>query len=87
MKKAVGFVVALLLSLTVVSSSAVIASAETIPTTESDSESVVIIDAEGDPTRAYELVWKYIVTGGHLYKRRWNATLGMWYDPDWILVY
>lgn len=53
-----------------------------------DDDTVIITETDEDnPTREYELVWKYASAGGHLYKRRWNMTLGCWYDPDWILVY
>ena len=51
---------------------------------ESTATSVSIKDG-GE--KAYDLVWKYKESGGHLYKRRWNRTLDMWYDPAWILVY
>ncbi len=44
-------------------------------------------DGDSDSSKAYQLVWKYKVENGHLYKRRWNATLGQWYDTNWILVY
>lgn len=49
-------------------------------------EIVVTATQDGDTSRAYQLVWKYKSSGGHMYKRRWNATLGIWYDPDWIFV-
>lgn len=49
-------------------------------------EIVVTATQDGDTSRAYQLVWKYKSSGGHMYKRRWNATLGAWYDPEWILV-
>ena len=42
---------------------------------------------EDDGSKAYTLVWKFKSENGHMYKRRWNATLGTWYDPAWILVY
>lgn len=49
--------------------------------------SIIAIYEDGDGSKAYQLVWKYKESNGHLYRRRWNATLGQWYDPDWILVY
>lgn len=56
--------------------------------TSSDSkDTTVVIYEDGDSTRAYELVWKYKSENGHMWKRRWNMTLGGWYDPAWILVY
>lgn len=67
-------------------SSLVVSSAEEITQTGDDAVESIVTD-EDDNTRAYELVWKFKSSGGHLYKRRWNATLGGWYDPDWILVY
>ena len=48
---------------------------------------VISISEQDDGAKAYDLVWKYKAEGGHLYKRRWNKTLNMWYDPAWILVY
>ena len=68
-------------------SSMIIISAEgTEANTESsDESSITIIDENG--TKAYELVWRYKSNGTHLWRRRWNMTLGGWYDPEWILVY
>ncbi len=42
--------------------------------------------SDDNPTRAYELVWKYRLHNGVYQKRRWNNTLGKWYDPYWINV-
>ena len=53
--------------------------------TESTPTSTLSIADDGE--KAYDLVWKYKEEGGHLWKRRWNKTLDMWYDPAWILVY
>lgn len=67
-------------------SSVAIASAEEVNEPE---EEIVIVEAQGgdpDSPMAYQLVWKYKAEGGHMYKRRWNRTLGIWYDPAWILV-
>lgn len=51
-----------------------------------ESIAIVTISDDDDGSKAYQLVWKYKYGNGHLYKRRWNNTLGQWYDPDWILV-
>lgn len=67
-------------------SSLVIVAAEVTETAENDTNATTITTND-DGTRAYQLVWKYKSSGGHLYKRRWNMTLGIWYDADWILVY
>lgn len=55
---------------------------ETIP--EEGTSTVSFSDDDG--SKAYQLVWKYKYQNGHYYKRRWNKTLGQWYDPSWILV-
>ena len=72
------------LALVIAVSSLIIVSAEEVKTGEDETQVIAIDDGEG--TRAYELVWKYKEQDGHLWKRRWNATLGEWYDPAWILV-
>lgn len=54
-------------------------------TSEAGTSTVTISDDDG--TRAYQLVWKYKRENGHVYRRRWNKTLNIWYDPEWILVY
>lgn len=78
------FIIALAVIMAV--SSLIIVAAEEVVAT-SDSETEVVITDDNDSTRAYELVWKYKIQDDHLWKRRWNATLGAWYDPAWILVY
>ena len=47
---------------------------------------VTSVSIEDDGSKAYDLVWKYKIEGGHVYKRRWNRTLNCWYDPAWIFV-
>ena len=75
----------LTLTLVMVATSLIIVTAE--ETTAADGETVIIVSADGsDAPRAYELVWKYKYDMGHYWKRRWNMTLGGWYDPAWILV-
>lgn len=67
-------------------SSVAIVTAEEV--TEPEDE-VMITEAQGgnpDSPMAYQLVWKFKSEFGHMYKRRWNMTLGIWYDPEWILV-
>ena len=54
---------------------------------EPEGATAVTIYADDDGTKAYDLVWKYKIEDGHLYRRRWNKTLNIWYDPAWILVY
>ena len=82
-KTASVFILALIMA---VSSLVVTAAAE--DNSPSSEETVIIVTIQDDDgsTRAYELVWKYKYEYGHYYKRRWNATLGGWYDPAWILV-
>lgn len=75
-----------MLALIMVCSSLVIVSAETRTSDDEGTTIVTITDASGS-TREYELVWKFKYSDGHYYKRRWNRTLGEWYDPYWILVY
>ena len=78
---------AFLLVLTVaVSAITIIAAAETSASQDESSTVVIFTDVNGS-TREYQLEWRYYETSEHLYKRRWNCTLGEWYDPKWILVW
>ena len=86
MKKAFKAIVVSSLAAMMLFSSVAIASSEEV--TEPETE-IVIVNAQGgdpDSPMAYQLVWKFKEQDGHLWKRRWNATLGQWYDPAWILV-
>ena len=74
----------IVLALVVVSSTFIITYAETIPNTDDDGTVITVTDDGG---RAYQLVWRFKSQDGHMWKRRWNRTLGEWYDPAWILVY
>ena len=65
----------------------VVAVAVETTTTSHEQQTTAITTTDDNGTKAYQLVWKYKKEGSHLYRRRWNATLGQWYDPDWILVY
>ena len=86
MKKIIKSVLLVILAAVMVASTLIVVSA--VETTAADNGEVVITAGDGgQPVREYELVWKFKYQGGHLYKRRWNATLGIWYDPSWILVY
>ena len=87
MRKAFKAIVALSIAAIMLLSSVAIVAAEEV--TEPEDEDVITEAQGGDPDSpmAYQLVWKYKEDYGHLWKRRWNATLGAWYDPDWILVY
>lgn len=85
MKKAFKAIVTLSIAVMMLLSSIVIATAEEV--TEPKEEIVITAAQESDSSKAYQLVWKFKSDGTHLWKRRWNATLGQWYDPDWILVY
>ena len=85
MKKIIKGFIVLCLSLVMAVSSVVAVAAEEAVDTSKD-ESIITVASE-DGSKAYQLVWKYKKSSEHLYKRRWNATLGAWYDPDWILVY
>lgn len=73
-----------MLALIMVCSSLVIVSAQT--TSDEEGTTVVTITDANGGTREYEIGWKYKESNGHLYKRRWNYTLGEWYDPYWIFV-
>lgn len=84
MKKSLRAILIVVLALVVVSSTFIVAYAETTAATGDDGAVITVTDGGG---RAYELVWKYKVQNDHLWKRRWNRTLGEWYDPAWILVY
>lgn len=87
MKKAFKAIITLSIAAMMLLSSVAIVTAEEV--TEPEDEIVITAaeDGDSDSSRAYQLVWKYKVENGHLYKRRWNATLGIWYDANWILVY
>ena len=85
MKKIIRATLIVALALVMVVSSCIIVAAENTENTNNDGSSV--IDNIDGGTREYQLVWKFKSSGGHMYKRRWNATLGIWYDPAWILVY
>lgn len=84
MKKILCSFLIVALTLVVISSTFIIANAETTATTGDDGTVITVIDNGG---RAYELVWKFKSQDGHMWKRRWNMTTGEWYDPAWILVY
>ena len=86
MKKLIKSLLIGVLAVIMAVSSLIVVAAEETTTTSGDGTEIVIID-DGDGTRAYELIWKYKESGGHLYRRRWNMTLGAWYDSSWILVY
>ena len=86
MKNLIKAIMIVVLALVMVVSTWIIVVAEVTDTTENGSNTTYISD-DGDGIRAYQLVWKYKYENSHLYRRRWNATLGIWYDPDWILVY
>ena len=79
-KVMLALVMAAIMSLAMIS----VAAAEEV-TSEVDATEVVA-SYEDDGAKAYTLVWKFKTGNGHLYKRRWNATLNCWYDPAWILV-
>lgn len=86
MKKVFKAIVISSLAAMMLFSSVAFASAEEVTEPE---EEIVIVNAQGgdpDSPMAYQLVWKFKEQDGHLWKRRWNATLGAWYDPAWILV-
>lgn len=86
MKKAFKAIVTLSIAAMMLFTSISFVAAEDI--TEPDDEIVITVAQGGDPDSpiAYQLVWKYKEENGHLYRRRWNMTLGAWYDPNWILV-
>lgn len=85
MKQVIKSTLILILALVMALSSLVVVAAESVSLGANDSSTA--ISADGDSTREFELVWKFQTVGNHLYKRRWNRTLGLWYDPEWILVY
>lgn len=84
MKKTLCAFLIVVLTLVVVLSTFIVAYAETTAPSSDDGTVITVTDDGG---RAYELVWKYKSQDGHMWKRRWNRTLGEWYDPAWILVY
>ncbi len=84
MKKTFRAFLIVVLALVVVSSTFIIACAETTAAAGDDGTVITVTDGGG---RAYELVWRFKSQDGHMWKRRWNMTLGEWYDPAWILVY
>lgn len=84
MKKTLRAFLIVVLALVVVLSTFIVAYAEMIPNPDGDGTVITVTDDGG---RAYQLVWKYKEQDNHLWKRRWNMTLGEWYDPAWILVY
>ncbi len=86
MRKIFKSIIVIVMALVMAISSLVVVAAEVTETAENDTN-VTTITTNDDGTKAYQLVWKYKSSGGHMYKRRWNMTLGAWYDPDWILVY
>ncbi|MBQ9514783.1 MAG: hypothetical protein IJR57_01610 [Ruminococcus sp.] len=86
MKKVLKAIITLSLAAMMLFSSVVIASAEEVYKPDEDTVIITAQGGDGDSPKAYQLVWKYKTDGTHLWKRRWNKTLGQWYDPDWILV-
>jgi hypothetical protein len=82
-KTASVFILALIMA---VSSLVVTAAEENTKSANDGTIIIVTVEDDDGSTRAYELVWKYKKEYGHTYKRRWNRTLGGWYDPYWILV-
>ena len=84
MKQFIKSALIITLALVMMVSSLIVVAAE--GSSSSDDGKSITVSTEGDAPRAYELIWKYKYHDGHLYKRRWNATLNCWYDPEWILV-
>lgn len=84
MKKTLRAFLIVVLALVVVSSTFIVAYAETTTSISGRGTEITVISDSG---RAYQLVWKFKEQDNHLWKRRWNMTLGEWYDPAWILVY
>ena len=66
---------------------AVITAASAEDTSSEESKPAYSTSIDDNGSKAYELVWKYKSENGHMYKRRWNKTMNVWYDPAWILVY
>lgn len=87
MKRYIKGIVTVLLAIVMAISSFIVVSAEVTNEEINNNTNITFTAGDSDGTRAYQLVWRYKSSGGHMYKRRWNATLGAWYDPDWILVY
>ena len=85
MRKIFKSIIVIVMALVMAISSLVVVAAEVTETAEDGMNTITIMTDDG--TKAYQLVWKYKSSGGHMYKRRWNMTLGIWYDADWILVY
>lgn len=79
-KALIAFCLSSIIAFTMIS----VTAAEEVTTEEAHTVTTTSIDDDG--SKAYTLVWKFKRENGHLYKRRWNETLGTWYDPAWILV-
>lgn len=83
MKQLFKTLIALCMIVMIAFSAMIVVSAETA---ESEEGTVTVSIADDGGSRAYQLVWRYKESNGHIYKRRWNLTLNKWYDPAWILV-
>lgn len=88
MKRVLKAALVLVLVLAMVATSLTIVAAEEA-TTPADDEVVISAAAGGGDAsiQAYDLVWRYRTKNGILQRRRWNATLGEWYDPYWMNVH
>lgn len=87
MAKALKAIVALALVLIIMFTTLAVVAAEVTSPSNDEAPVSITQNTEPDLSRAYQLIWRYKTDGTHLWKRRWNATLGEWYDPAWILVY
>ena len=86
MKKSIKALLSISMCATVLLSSAIIAGAQTPEADASGAKASAAAIIPGDQPQADVIVWKFKSQNGHLYKRRFNQTRGVWYDPAWILV-
>lgn len=88
MKKVLKFSLVLIMVLSMIFSSMILAAAEggDDDPPEIDGTGTIIIKDPDASVQAYELVWCFRYNNGVYQKRRWNLTLGCWYDPRWVNV-
>ncbi len=85
MKKLTKAIISLSMCSTMLLSSGVIAGAAEVAAENTDTGISTTAIKPADEVQD-TIVWKKMVKDGHIYKRRWNVTKGVWVDPEWILV-
>lgn len=85
MKKSIKRITTLALSaIMLLSSVAVASAAETNTANTQTPVSTAAITEPDAEIQADTIIWKYRIYNGVLQKRRWNNTVGVWVDPEWI---